>query len=66
MRAYLITATGRDGRKVTVTIDLIRKPSTYTEEQAVSDAMAAILQAKGIGWVKDIQVTKIGEVDRSV
>ena len=59
MRAYVFHFTGQDSTKCSVTIDLIHRPHGYTFEQAQMEAITAVLQVKGTGWVKDWKTQEV-------
>jgi len=59
MRAYIFHFTGQDSTKCSVTIDLIHRPHWYTLEQAQMEAITAVIQVKGTGWIKSLAIQEV-------
>lgn len=56
-RAVAFAFTGRDGTTVRAVVDLLRYRSDVTLAQVTSNAVAAVIDAKGTGWIDDYTTT---------
>lgn len=58
-RAYVFTLLGKDGKTRTATVDLIRLPVGYSQEQATSDVLAAVNRQYGPEWLDSYTVRSV-------
>lgn len=58
MRAYDFYFRGRNGN-CSVTIDLTDRPVGYTLPQATMEAITAVIDVKGPGWIIDFETQEV-------
>lgn len=56
-RAVAFAFTGRDGTTARAVMDLLRYPADTTLAQLTMNAIAAVIDAKGAGWIADYTTT---------
>ena len=59
VRAYHFAFTGKDGRKASAVIDMIHMPYGTTVNQVTSNALAALIAAKGSNWLASYTMTEV-------